>query len=157
LPQEVRQLELRVQSVAGIAQVLGDDRLKTEAFTQLTDQNQASIGGNARSLKRHLQKPVEGEVKRLGFFLTHRVSPFLAEFLLSEPAEIKAQRLFCEGEYHDQIGNPGSEVGIRPGPPRGHPAAASARRGAPTQCGSINSRHIAVRMQLRGHRSASGS
>jgi hypothetical protein len=87
----------------------GDDRLQPEAFIQLADQNQASIGGDARSLKRHLQKPVESELKRLGFFLTHRVSPFLAEFLLSEPAEIKARQLFCEGEYHDQIGNSGSD------------------------------------------------
>jgi hypothetical protein len=85
----------------------GDDRLQPEAFIQLADQNQASIGGDARSLKRHLHKPVESELKRLGFFLTHRVSPFLAEFLLSKPAEIKARQLFCEGEYHDQIGNPG--------------------------------------------------
>jgi hypothetical protein len=91
----------------GVAQVRGDDRLQPEAFIQLADQNQAGIGGDARSLKRHLQKPVESELKRLGFFLTHRVSPFLAEFLLSKPAEIKARQLFCEREYHDQIGNPG--------------------------------------------------
>jgi len=109
LPQEIPQRELRVQSVAGVAQMRGDDRPQPEAFIQLADQNQASIGGHARSLKRHLQEPVEGELKRLGFFLTHRVSPFLAEFLLSEPGEIKARRLFCEGEYHDQIGNPGLE------------------------------------------------
>jgi len=107
LPQEIPQRELRVQSVAGVAQMRGDDRPQPEAFIQLADQNQASIGGHARSLKRHLQEPVEGELKRLGFFLTHRVSPFLAEFHVSEPGEIKARRLFCEGEYHDQIGNPG--------------------------------------------------
>ena len=35
LPQEIRQRELRVQSVAGVAQVLGDDRLQPEAFIQL--------------------------------------------------------------------------------------------------------------------------
>jgi hypothetical protein len=93
--------------MAGVAQVLGHDRLQPEAFIQLADQNQAGVGGDARSLKRDLQEAVEGELERLGFFLTHRVSPFLAEFLLSEAAEIKARRLFCGGAYHDQIGNPG--------------------------------------------------
>jgi hypothetical protein len=70
--------------------VLGDDRLQPEAFIQFANQNQARVRGDARTLKRNLQKPVEGELKRLGFFLTHRVSLFLAGFLLSEPAGIKA-------------------------------------------------------------------
>ena len=85
LPQEIRQRELRVQSVAGVAQVLGDDRLQAEAFIQLADQNQAGVRGDARSLKRDLQKPVERELKGLGFFLTHRVSPILAGFLMRNP------------------------------------------------------------------------
>ena len=70
--------------------MLGDDRLQAEAFIQLADQNQARVGGDARSLKRDFQKPVERELKGLGFFLTHRVSPILAGFLVSEPAQIKA-------------------------------------------------------------------
>jgi hypothetical protein len=85
LPQEIRQRELGVQSVAGVAQVLGEDRLQPEAFVQLADQNQAGIRGDARSLKRNLQKPVEGELKRLGFFITHRVSPILAGFVVRNP------------------------------------------------------------------------
>jgi hypothetical protein len=36
-------------------------------------------------LKRDLQKPVEGELKRLGFFLTHRVPPILVGFLVRNP------------------------------------------------------------------------
>jgi hypothetical protein len=40
------------------------------------------------------------------------VSPFLAEFVLSEPAEIKARRLPCGGEYHDQIENPGLNLSM---------------------------------------------
>jgi hypothetical protein len=43
LPQEIRQREMRVQSAAGVAQVLGDDRLQAEAFDQLADQNQAGV------------------------------------------------------------------------------------------------------------------
>ena len=76
--------------MAGVAQVLGEDRLQPEAFVQLTDQHQAGVRGDARSLKRDLQKPIERELERLGFFLTHRVSPILARFLTSKPAQIKA-------------------------------------------------------------------
>src|SRR5450759_1093131 len=65
--------------------VRGDDRLQTEALIQLADQNQAGIRGDARTLKRHLQKPVERELKGLGFFLTHRVSPILAGFPVRNP------------------------------------------------------------------------
>jgi hypothetical protein len=43
LPQEIGQPELGVQSVAGVAQMLGDDRLQTEALIQLADQNQARV------------------------------------------------------------------------------------------------------------------
>jgi hypothetical protein len=49
--------------------------LQPEAFVQLADQNQAGIGGDPRSLKRDLQKAVEGELKGLGFILTHRFHP----------------------------------------------------------------------------------
>lgn len=86
LPQEVGQPELCIQSVAGVAQVRRDDRRQPETLIQLTDQDQAGIAGRARSLKRDLQKAVEGELKGLGLLFTHWVSPFLATFLLSEPA-----------------------------------------------------------------------
>ena len=92
--------------MAGVAQVLGEDRLQPEAFVQLADQYQDGVRGDARSLKRDLQKAVEGELKGLGFFLTHGVSPFVAGLLASEPRNIKARRLFCGAGYHDQIGNP---------------------------------------------------
>ena len=39
LAQEVRQPELRVQPLAGVTQVLGDDGVQTEAFIQLMYQN----------------------------------------------------------------------------------------------------------------------
>ena len=58
---------------------------EAEPFIQLADQNQAGVGGDAGSLKRDLQKPVECELKGLGFFLTHRVSPSVARFPASEP------------------------------------------------------------------------
>jgi MmgE/PrpD C-terminal domain len=72
--------------MAGVAQMLGNDRLQPEPFIQLADQNETGIGGDARSLKRNLQKPVEDELKRLGFFLTHRVSPILAGQLAPDEA-----------------------------------------------------------------------
>jgi len=74
LPQEIGQRELRIQSMAGVAQVLGEDRLSPRRSSQ----HQAGVRGDARSLKRDLQKAVEGELKGLGFFLTHGVSPFVA-------------------------------------------------------------------------------
>ena len=43
----------------------GDDPRKAKAFIQLTHQNQAGIGGEARPLKRDLQKSVERELKGL--------------------------------------------------------------------------------------------
>ena len=46
--------------------MLRDDRLQSEAFVQLTHQNQAGVGGDARPLKRDLQKSVERELKGLG-------------------------------------------------------------------------------------------
>ena len=107
LPQEIGQRELRVESVAGVAQMLTDDRLQPEAFIQLADQNEAGVRGDARTLKRDLQEPIESELERLGFFLTHRVFPSVAGFLASEPRRIEARRLFCGVGYHDQIGNPG--------------------------------------------------
>ena len=62
-----------------------DNGLQAEAFIQLADQSQAGVGGDAGSLKRDLQKPVECELKGLGFFLTHRVPPSVARFPASEP------------------------------------------------------------------------
>jgi hypothetical protein len=43
------------------------------------------------SPERDLQKPVEGELKRLGFSVTHRVSLFVAGFLACSPREIKVK------------------------------------------------------------------
>ena len=63
----------------------GDDRLQAEAFVQLADQHQPGVGRDARTLKRDFQKAVEGELKWLGFFLTHRVSPILAGFIAWNP------------------------------------------------------------------------
>ena len=65
--------------------MLGDDGLQTEAFIQRSRQNQAGVGGDARSLKRDPQKAVECELKWRAFFLTHRVPLFLVGFFLTEP------------------------------------------------------------------------
>ena len=62
---------------------------KPRRSSQLADQNQAGIGGDAGSLKRDLQKPVECELKGLGFFLTHEVLPSVARFPASEPRKAR--------------------------------------------------------------------
>jgi hypothetical protein len=107
LPQEIRQPELRVQPLPGVAQVLRDEMLQPQAFIQLTDQNEAGVGGDARSLERDFQEPVERELKGLVFLFTDRVSPSVAGFLASEPAKIKARRVIRWIRYHSQIENPG--------------------------------------------------
>ena len=68
LSQQIRQVELRVHAVAGIAQVVRDEFLQSEAFIQLTNKNKSGVGGDVRSLERNLQEAIEGELKRLVFF-----------------------------------------------------------------------------------------
>ena len=58
--------ELGVQSLAGVAEVLGDERLQAQAFIQLANQNETGIGGDARPVERDLQKAIECELKGLG-------------------------------------------------------------------------------------------
>ena len=66
-----------------------NERLQSQAFIQLANQNETGIRGDARPLERDLQKAIEGELKGLGFFLTHRVSPFVARFPASEPRKAR--------------------------------------------------------------------
>ena len=66
LSQEIRQAELGVQALSGVAQVLGDECRQPQAFIQLAHQNETGVGGDARPLERDLQKAIEGELKGLG-------------------------------------------------------------------------------------------
>jgi hypothetical protein len=68
--------------------VRGDDRLQPEAFIEFADQNQARIRGDARSLKRDLQQPVERELKGLVLQFTHWVSPSVAVSSRRNPANL---------------------------------------------------------------------
>ncbi len=65
LPQEIRQAELGVQPLSGVAQVLGDECLQPQAFIQLAHQKEAGVGGDARPLERDFQETVELELKWL--------------------------------------------------------------------------------------------
>ena len=65
VPEEIRQTELGVQPMSGIAQVLRDECLQPQAFIQLAHQNEAGVRGDARSLERDFQKAIERELKRL--------------------------------------------------------------------------------------------
>ena len=71
--------------MASVVQVRGDDPRKAKAFIQLTHQDQAGVGGDARPLKRDLQKSVERELKGLGLSCTHWVSPSVACFFSGNP------------------------------------------------------------------------
>ena len=70
LAQHIRHAELCVRAVTGIAQVVGDALLQSEAFIQLADQNQPRVRRDMRSLERDLQQAVECELKRTVFFFT---------------------------------------------------------------------------------------
>ena len=86
LPHEIGQPALRVQSVAGVVQTLRDDELQPEAFVQLTDQNQADVGGDARPLEGDSQKSVE--LKWPVVFFVRRVSSTVAAFMASKRIKI---------------------------------------------------------------------
>ena len=65
LPEEIRQAELGVQALSGVAQVFGDEGRQAQALIQLAHQNETVVGGDARPLERDLQKAIERELKRL--------------------------------------------------------------------------------------------
>ena len=65
LSQEIRQAELGVQALSGVAQVLGDECRQPQAFIQLAHQKETGVGGDARPLECDLQKAIERELKRL--------------------------------------------------------------------------------------------
>ena len=65
LSQEIRQAELGVQALSGVAQVLGDEWRQPQAFIQLAHQNETGVGGDARPLECDLQKAIECELKHL--------------------------------------------------------------------------------------------
>jgi hypothetical protein len=73
LPQQISQRQLGVLSSTGIGQVPFDQFTQTETLVQLPHQNQATVGGDPRPLEIDLQGSVEGELKGLVLFLTHRV------------------------------------------------------------------------------------
>ena len=65
LPEEIRQTELGVHALSGVAQVRRDECLQPQAFIPLAHQNKTGVGGDARSRERDLQKTIERELKRL--------------------------------------------------------------------------------------------
>jgi hypothetical protein len=48
--------------------VLGDEIAEAQTFIQLAHQNEAAVGGDARSLEIDLQRGIEGELKGLILF-----------------------------------------------------------------------------------------
>jgi hypothetical protein len=50
LPQQIGQWELCVLTPTGIGQLLPDEFAESQAFVQLLDENQATIGGDSRTL-----------------------------------------------------------------------------------------------------------
>jgi hypothetical protein len=52
---------------------LGDEFAEAQTFVQLTNQNQAAVGGDTGTLEINLERGVEGELKGLILYLTHWV------------------------------------------------------------------------------------
>lgn len=50
-----------------------DERMQSQTFIRLKHQKQTTVGNDARTLEINFQRPVQGELKRLILFLTHRV------------------------------------------------------------------------------------
>ena len=77
--------------MSGVVQVLRDECLQPETFIQLAHQNEAGVGGDARTLERDLEEAVERELKWLVSFFTHWVSPSVAGFRAPEPRRSKRE------------------------------------------------------------------
>ena len=65
--------------------MLVDQLAQSEPLVQFPNENQATIRGDARSLEIDFEKSVEGELKRLVFFFTHRVLTSMASLSGSSP------------------------------------------------------------------------
>ncbi len=64
----------REERPARVGQVLFDEFVQPQTFVQLTNQIQAAVGGDPRSLRICLQRSLEGKLKGLVLFLTDWVS-----------------------------------------------------------------------------------
>jgi hypothetical protein len=73
MPQQIRQRELLVQALSGVAQVFLDELVQTQSLIQFANQNQATVGSHSRSLEIDLQGSIKRELKGLVLFLTHWV------------------------------------------------------------------------------------
>ena len=75
LAQQIGQGKRGVLAAARVAQMLFDELSQAEPFVQLPHQNQATVGGERRSLGIDLRSGVEGKLKRRILFLTPWVWP----------------------------------------------------------------------------------
>lgn len=82
--------------------------LETQAFVQLTHQNQTQIGGDPRTLKIDLQGGAEGELKRL-FLGSHPRDVYVRKGNMTlKPASILTSEVSRKLPLRFQNGNPGS-------------------------------------------------
>ncbi len=59
LPQQISERELLVCALPGVAEMLVNQFSETEPFVQFANQNQATVGGDVRSLEIDFQQAVE--------------------------------------------------------------------------------------------------
>lgn len=65
--------------------MLGNEITEAQSLIQLTNQDQTTIGGNARSLEVDLEKTVERELKGLVLFVTYWVPSSIGAFTAFNP------------------------------------------------------------------------
>src|SRR5208283_1317911 len=63
LSQQIGERQLRVLSPSTVHDVFGNERTQSQPLIQLADQQQTTVGGDARTLEIHFQTGVKRELK----------------------------------------------------------------------------------------------
>jgi len=80
LSQPIGQRQLSVLAAPVVPDVLGDERTQSQTLLQLKDQEQTTIGSNARTLEINFKRRVKRELEWLILFLTYWVEPPRSSF-----------------------------------------------------------------------------
>ena len=86
MAQQIGKRELCVLPTAAIGQMLSDQFSEPESLVEFAHQDQAAIGGDARTLEIDLERGVERELKRLAWAFTHWVPDLWGVVIAFTPA-----------------------------------------------------------------------
>ena len=109
LAEQIGERKLGVLPAPRITQVLGDQFAEAQPFIQLAHQNEAPVGGDARSLEIDLQRSVKRELKWLDF-VSHPLGVVLRSvFITFKPLWILMMKPIRRFASQGQNGNVGSK------------------------------------------------